>query len=99
MYYYNLYDEQEKFLGVISSSHLRYFNPKNKLILCCNEEKAQYASLNNKIYLVEWFRPESEELKGEYPLAILGLTTREEYEKYIAEQNEKIESEISKTHF
>lgn len=95
MHYYNLYDEQEQFLGVISSLHLRYFNPKNKLILCCNEEKAQYASLNNKLYLVEWFRPEPKELKGQYPLALLGLTTREEYEKYIAEMAKENENKNS----
>ena len=89
MYYYNLYNEQEKLLGVISSLHLRYFNPKNKLILCCNEEKAQYASLNDKIYLVEWFRPEPKELKGKYPLALLEVITKEDYENYIMEINKQ----------
>lgn len=99
MNYYKLYDEQCNFLGVISSLHLRYYNEKNKSILCCDEEKAQYVRFNGELYLIYWFNEEPKELKGKYSPALLDMATREEYEKYIAEQNEKIESEISKTHF
>lgn len=89
MNYYKVYDEQHNFLGVISSLHLRYYNKKNKLILCCDEKKAQYVRLNGELYLTYCFNKEPEELKGKYLPVILDMATEEEYKKYILEQSEK----------
>lgn len=92
MNYYKLYDEQQNFLGVVSSLHLRYYNPKNKLILCCDEDKAQYVRFEGKLYLVYWFNSEPEELKGKYAPALLDMATKEEYDNFVAErEKEKME--------
>lgn len=92
MFYYKILDEQNNFLGVASSLHLRYYNPISKQILCCNENKAQYIRLGNQLYHIYWFEQECEEMKGKYPDACLNMATREEYENYIAEMA-KVESE------
>lgn len=93
MFYYKIYDENFNFLGVINSLHLRYYNPKSKKILCCDEKLAQYARLNdNHIYRIYCFQDENAEMIGKYPDANLRMATKEEYEKYIAEKA-KVESE------
>ena len=92
MNYYKLYDEQQNFLGVVSSLHLRYYNPNNGLILCCDEDKAQYVRFEGELYLVYWFNSEPVELKGKYTPVLLDMATKEEYDNFMAErEKEKME--------
>ena len=84
MNYYNLYNANNELLGVVTSLHLRYYNPESKMILCCNEEKAQYARLNDsQLYRVHWFNDECPEMIGKYPDARLTLSNKEEYNAYM----------------
>lgn len=93
MFYYKVSDENDNFLGVVSSLHLRYYHPVSKRILCCNEEQAQYVRLDNQhLYRIYWFKPECAEMRGKYPDAHLCLATKEEYDEYMAEMA-KVESE------
>ena len=85
MNYYNLYNENNELLGVVTSLHLRYYNPDSNMILCCNEEKAQYARLNdNQLYRVHWFQDEHPTMIGKYPDAQLTLSNKQNYELYIS---------------
>lgn len=92
MFYYKVYDE-DKFLGVATSLHLRYYSPKVQRILCCREEGAQYIRLDNdQLYRVYCFADECAEMRGKYPDASLRMATKEEYDEYMVEMA-KVESE------
>ena len=92
MFYYKVYDE-DKFLGVATSLHLRYYSPKIQRILCCHEEGAQYVRLDNEqLYHIYCFADECAEMRGKYPDARLCMATKEEYDEYMAKMA-KVESE------
>jgi hypothetical protein len=89
IFYYKLIKEDDNTeLGFINSLNFRYYNEKSKKILCCTEEKAQYVAFNNQYYRVNSFKEASKSFKKEFPDVIVLLASQEEYEKYIAEQEE-----------
>lgn len=92
IFYYNVFDLKENFLGVITSLDFRYYSEESKRILCCEEQKSQYIYLNNAFYRVEMLNDESKNKSFLFEKAILERTTKEEYEKYIQKQEkEKLE--------
>ena len=93
MFYYKVTDETKKLLDVIDSFNFRYYNPKSKKFLKCQENLAQYIRLNSgQLYRVGWFQPEIKEMEGKYPIAFLELISKKEYDEYMAEMA-KVESE------
>jgi hypothetical protein len=58
-------------------------------MLCCSEKNAHYFCFKNQFYRVEALKKEPQETKGLYPIVTLRKTTKEEYEEYIKEQEEK----------
>ena len=84
MNYYNLYNINDELLGVVTSLHLRYYNPISKRILCCDEKDAQYVRLNDdQLYRIYWFKDEYPEMIGKYPDARLTLSDKQSYQAYM----------------
>ena len=85
MYYYKVFDENEQLLGVASSLHLRYYNPKVGKMLCCHEDKAQFIYLDDEHIYRVYFTNEENEMTDKFSPVNLHMATEEEYIKYMAE--------------
>ena len=85
MKYYRIFNKDKNTIGFITSLDFRYYNAKNKRILCCQEAEAQYVYVDNFIYRINMLNTESEEIRGRYPEAFISLATEEEYQQYRAE--------------
>ena len=91
IFYYEIFDIENNFLGMATSYDLRYYNEISNCMLCCNENLAQYIFFNNEIYRVHLFKEEPKKFKNKYSSVSLKLTSQKEYEKY-REELEKEES-------
>ena len=49
--------KNEKFIGVASSLDLRRYQHKHRIMLVCDEEKAQYIQCDNQYYHARWMLP------------------------------------------
>lgn len=93
LYYYEVFSLDNKFLGLATSASLRYYNPRNKRILCTTEKLAQYVCVNDSnLYRVPWLNTENEDMRGTYPEVLMFVITKEQYDK-IKETLEKEELE------
>ena len=92
IFYYNVFDLEKNFLGVITSLDFRYYSEESKRILCCEEKESQYIILNDVFYRVEMLNNESKNIKFPFEKALIEKATKEEYEEYIQKQEkEKLE--------
>lgn len=89
IFYYQLFDDDNNFLGFATTFDLRYYNEVSDNVLCCNETLAQYIMLNNKMYRVHLFQEEPKKFKNKYPSVRVQLSTQAEYEKYMKEQEKE----------
>ena len=80
MFYYKVSTEENEIIGIATSADLRYASKKGKM-LCCLEDKAQYVRVKDSVYRIGWLNKERLELRGKYPLALMMLISKEEYNK------------------
>lgn len=93
MHCYQVYRKtDDQLLGVATSFNFRYYNPKSKKILKCQEDLAQYIEIDYQLYTIGWFQPEVKEMEGKYPMASLEIISKEKYDEYMAAMA-KVESE------
>lgn len=89
MFYYKVFDLENNFLGMITSLNFRMIHPKNKRMLCCKEEEAQYLYLNDSFYRAGILNTELPGYEDIYPEVLIELASKEEFEKYRDELNKK----------
>lgn len=56
MNYYKLIADRQ-FIGIANSFDLRRYQHKNKILLVCDESKAQYIQCNDNFYHAKWMLP------------------------------------------
>lgn len=88
MYYYKVFNE-ESLLGVVSSHDLRVYSLVNKIFLSANENNAEYVQCKNKIYRVDWLKPETYKLNLEK--VQMHIITKEEYD--LEKRNENFQDQ------
>lgn len=93
IFYYQLINENNEFLGLATTYDLRYYNEISDSILCCNETLAQFIIFEDKLYRVHLFQEEPKQLKNKYPSVSVKLSTQAEYEKYMEEKEKAFSDE------
>ena len=81
MYYYKVFDLNDKMLGVCSSLDLYYYSEKTNRFVHEFESLAQYVCVNDSFYRVEAMNDENLSQRGKYPIAYMNIITQDEYEK------------------
>lgn len=83
--------KENTFIGIITSDDFRRFQIKHKRILVCDENTAQYAWCQDKMYRDNWLSPLITDLV-QYELADITEITKEEYDELyeMIEQDEEI---------
>lgn len=79
-----------KIVGVVTSSNMRRFQLKHKILLICDEQEAQYVQIDDKLYRDDWLVPVTTDLveyesaqiinipKSEYDILYESMKTGEE---------------------
>lgn len=78
MKYYKLIKELE-FIGISTTSDMRRFQEKHKLLLSCKEDKAQYIECNSALYHANWMLTVSTDAY-EYETVSVIQIEKEEYD-------------------
>lgn len=84
-YYKVMIDEH--LIGYADSSSLRCYMPKHKALLFCNESRAQFVQIGEKIYRDKWLLPVDSAV--EYIEASITAMSPEEYQRELSSQNSK----------
>lgn len=97
MEYYKIYSaDGATLIGVASSADFRYFT-KDGVLLVCDESKAQYVYVNNKLYHADDLFPEPEEQKGKFENVIIKSSTLKEISEYKKQKTEEIQKILQMT--
>ena len=90
MKYYKVLDINDNIIGFITSLDFRYYNSKNKRILCCDEKAAQYVYLNNMLFRINSLLTENEEARNKYNIVMANsvkLAEEKEYREFQKKNN------------
>lgn len=66
-----------------------YYDEKFGNLIYCEIDRAQYVLINSTPYRISWLMPENPKKENSYPTISVLQTTKEEYEKWITEQQKE----------
>ena len=74
--YYKLINNSE-FIGIGTTLDLRRFQTKHKILLACDESKAQYIQFNETLYRALWMVPETTDTLESIELSVIEIDKSE----------------------